>query len=224
MAATIMPSRGQAKTRRSGAPALALLLALGLAACTGGTQTEAQRAVAKAHVCSSCHGLDGKSLSSNFPRLAGQQKEYLVNQLKAFRDHSRADPHATTYMWGMAASLTDADIDALADYYSKQSPAMGSPGDSKEVAAGRTIFEMGIESENVPACKTCHGDQAEGSGEIPRLAGQHRSYLERQLQAFAENARANEIMHQNSMNLTAQQISDVAAYLASVTEPAQAQK
>jgi cytochrome c553 len=70
------------------------------------------------HVCSSCHGPGGQSISSTFPRLAGQQKDYLTTQLTNFRDHKRADPHAQTYMWGMAARLSNPTIVALATYYS----------------------------------------------------------------------------------------------------------
>ena len=51
------------------------------------------------------------------------------------------------------------------------------------------------------------------SGTIPRLAGQHRSYLERQLDSIWSNARANEIMHANAKDLTALQISQIAAFL-----------
>jgi cytochrome c553 len=196
-------------------------LALALLA-TGCSSTDKEAAVAPTndsvagteHVCSSCHGMGGKStLSSTFPRLAGQQDEYLVVQLKAFRDKSRADPHAETYMWGMAARLTDPTIDGLAGYYSAQPPIHGAPTDSAEMAAGKKIFDEGIPASNVPACAACHGEQAQGAGAIPRLAGQHRSYLERQLDAFSSNARANEIMHENSKNLTPQQISQVAAFL-----------
>ena len=166
------------------------------------------------HICSSCHGPEGKSVSPTFPNLAGQRAEYLDTQLKAFRDHSRADPHAHTYMWGMAAHLSDATIDGLASHYASLPPAPGTPGDPAEVAAGRQIYEAGIPAQNVPACNQCHGEHAEGNQGFPRLAGQHRSYLERQLEAFASEARANEIMHENSKNLTAAQISAVAAYLA----------
>ncbi len=194
----------------------ALVLALlSTAACTGPEPAPPSPSVAgTVHVCSSCHGPGGRSLqSSTFPRLAGQQQEYLVNQLKAFRDHSRADPHAHTYMWGMAARLSDPTIEGLAAYYAARTPVHGSPGDPAEMAAGKKIFDEGIPAENVPACRACHGEQAQGAGAIPRLAGQHRSYLERQLQAFSSNARANEIMHENSMNLTREQISQAAAFL-----------
>ena len=194
---------------------VALSALISVSACTGVGKNAGEETVAGTiQVCSSCHGLEGRSVSPTFPRLAGQQKEYLVTQLKAFRDHTRADPHAHTYMWGMAARLTDPTIEGIAAYYSAQTPAQGSPGDPVEMAAGRKIFEEGIPAKNVPACKACHGEKAEGAGTIPRIAAQHRSYLENQLQAFATNSRANEIMHENSKSLTAEQISQVAAFLA----------
>lgn len=208
--------------RRRGGAALAALLAL-LAAPCGAQAPQAGGAPPAGgpvdvsgtiHVCSSCHGPGGRSVSSTFPRLAGQQKDYLEAQLKAFRDHSRADPHAKTYMWGMAARLSDPLIDGIAGYYSSQPPVPGSPDNSAEATAGRKIYTEGIASPSVPACMACHGEHAEGNSVIPRLAGQHRAYIERQLEAFASMARANEVMHENSKNLTADQIRDVAAFLA----------
>ena len=134
-------------------------------------------------------------------------------QLQAFRDKTRADPHAQTYMWGMAARLSDPTIDAIAAYYASQTPVAGQPSDSPETVAGKKIFTEGIPSESVPACMACHGENAEVNGPIPRLAGQHQAYLARQLEAFASMARANEIMHENSKGLTAEQIRDVAAFV-----------
>ena len=194
-------------------------VALTVAAC-GGAQRAGSSAdstvVGTVHVCSSCHGSEGRSVSPTFPRLAGQQKDYLVAQLQAFRDKTRADPHAQTYMWGMAAQLSDQNIDAIATYYASQTPVAGEPGSSPEIAAGKKIFTEGIPSQSVPACMACHGEKAEGNGPIPRLAGQHQAYLARQLEAFASMARANQIMHENSKDLTPQQISEVTAYLATL--------
>jgi cytochrome c553 len=164
-------------------------------------------------VCSTCHGPRGISISPMFPHLAGQQAVYLETQLKAFRDRSRADPHAQAFMWGMAAQLTDPAITEIAAYYAAQPPAPGKPAGREETAAGKKIFEEGIPAQQVPACQSCHGDKAAGNGPFPRLAGQHRPYLERQLAAFISNARANEIMHANAQNLTALQISQIAAFL-----------
>jgi cytochrome c553 len=193
------------------------LAALTLAACSapGAKGADADSTVAgTVHVCSSCHGPEGRSISSTFPRLAGQQKDYIVAQLTAFRDKTRADPHAKTYMWGMAARLSDPTIEAIAAYYAAQPPVAGELASSPEITAGKKIFTDGIPSESVPPCMSCHGEKAAGNGPIPRLAGQHPAYLARQLEAFASNARANAIMHANSKNLRPEQISEVTAFLA----------
>jgi cytochrome c553 len=165
--------------------------------------------------CSTCHGAQGISTSPMFPNLAGQTPQYLEVQLKAFRDRSRADPHAQAFMWGMAAQLTDTTIKQMAEYFAAQTPAPGQSADAAETAAGKKIFDEGIDKQDVPACMACHGDKAQGNELFPRLAGQRRSYLEKQLEAFAASLRANDIMHENSKKLTALQISQVAAFLSS---------
>jgi len=209
----------EGQRRTASIPAAFAFVALTVAAC-GGTAPESGSAdstvAGTVHVCSSCHGPDGRSISPTFPRLAGQQKDYIVAQLQAFRDKTRADPHAQTYMWGMAARLSDPTIDGIAAYYASQAPVAGAPSGSPQTIAGKKIFTEGIPSEGVPACMSCHGENAEGNGPIPRLAGQHEAYLARQLEAFASMARANEIMHENSKDLTPEQISEVTAYLATL--------
>jgi cytochrome c553 len=166
------------------------------------------------HVCSSCHGLDGRSITPFFPSLAGQQKDYLVAQLKAFREKKRADPHAKTYMFGMAARLDDATIDGLAAYYS----ALPAPPPQQlapdAVLAGQAIVANGVDSRNVPACSGCHGEKSEGAGEIPRLAGQHPEYIVDQLLAFKSKERDNEEMYENAINLTPEEVEQVATYFA----------
>lgn len=134
--------------------------------------------------CSVCHGPGGRSVSPNFPRLAGQHEDYLENQLKAFRDHSRSDEDAQNYMWGWARALSDTDIAAIGDYYQAQTPAKGEPVSPILEARGRKIYEQGLPSRAVPACIACHGPGAAGNGSIPRLAGQHASYLVKQLRVF----------------------------------------
>jgi len=196
-------------------PKILLLAVVGLVLVTARAEAQEQKAAPDlvTRVCSTCHGIRGISISPMFPNLAGQQAVYLETQLKAFRDRSRADPHAQAFMWGMAAQLTDAAIAEISAYYAAQPPAPGTPAGREETAAGKKIFEQGIAAQQVPPCQSCHGPKAAGNGPFPRLAGQHRAYLERQLAAFISNARANEVMHATAQNLTALQISQLAAFL-----------
>lgn len=198
-------------------------LALALAACNvsepSGQSTAAQEqsiVEGTVHVCTSCHGFHGRSTSPTFPNLAGQQKDYIVAQLKAFRDHTRADPHAHTYMWGMAATLSDATIAGVAEYFSSQPAASGTPADPTLIAEGQKIFKNGIPERKVPACQTCHGVNGQGNAIIPRLAGQHPGYIADQLANFASGARANDIMHFNAKYLTQQETLQLAAYVGSL--------
>ena len=120
----------EARHRTASIPAAFAFVALAVAACGGtGPETAGVDPVVAGtlHVCSSCHGPDGRSISPTFPRLAGQQKDYIVAQLQAFRDKTRADPHAQTYMWGMAARLSDPTIDGIAAFYASQTPIAGEP-------------------------------------------------------------------------------------------------
>ena len=66
--------------------------------------------------CAACHGATGIGVGPIWPNLAGQKEQYLVKQIKAFRDGTRVDP----MMAPMVAALTDTDIDNLAAYYSSQ--------------------------------------------------------------------------------------------------------
>jgi cytochrome c553 len=194
----------------------AFALAVSLAACQSGpTKTAEEGPVAGTiHLCSSCHGMTGRSVSPTFPILAGQQQEYLETQLRAFRDHTRADPHAHTYMWGMAKNLDDKTIEGVAAYFAGQ-PSEPSRGAAKD-SLGAKLYATGAESRDVPACLGCHGEKGEGQGAIPRLAGQHAGYLSEQLGHFRSNARSNETMHMNALNLTDAEISALAEYLSSL--------
>jgi cytochrome c553 len=136
-------------------------------------------------VCSLCHGVDGNSVSPAFPRLAGQQATYLKSQLVAFRSHHRADPAGTEYMWGLSHHLSDAQIAALADYYSKQTPrGYRRSADPQLLAEGKAIFEQGVAAQDVIACSACHGPKGQGIEAFPRLSHQHADYLIKQLNIF----------------------------------------
>ncbi len=135
-------------------------------------------------VCSNCHGVDGNSVSPNFPRLAAQPEGYLDAQLKLFRSHDRRDPAGFEYMWGLSRHLSDAQIAGLAKYFADQKPAANRAVSTPLAQRGRDIFEHGIPDRNVPPCSACHGAHGEGHDAFPRLAGQHADYLMKQLDVF----------------------------------------
>jgi len=164
-------------------------------------------------VCGTCHGPQGNNTQPKFPRLAGQNANYLATQLKAFRSQARGDPDAIGYMWGMAAELDDDTIAALAAYYAAQRPDAGSGGDAAAIARGREIYDHGITAEGVPACSSCHGPDAHGIQDFPRLAGQHEQYVLKQLASFQSNMRKVAIMHGVAQNLRLPEMESVAAFL-----------
>ncbi len=166
--------------------------------------------------CALCHGVTGHSISPTFPNLAGQTDTYLQTQLHAFRDQTRADPDALSYMWGMAAQLSDATIQAIASYYAVQAPSRAKTGDARLMARGKQIFEEGVISQGIPACATCHGLQARGNDVFPRLAGQHADYLVKQALVIQRGLRASPIMHDVIKDLSHDQLRAVAAYLESL--------
>jgi cytochrome c553 len=167
--------------------------------------------------CVNCHGASGRSISPTFPNLAAQTVPYLEAQLRAFRDQTRADPDALSYMWGMASQLSDATIEAISTYYAAQTPPLAKTGDAKLMARGKQIFEEGVTSQGVPACATCHGPQARGNNIFPRLAGQHAAYLIKQALVIQRGLRAAPVMHEVLKDLSHDQMRAVATYLESLS-------
>jgi cytochrome c553 len=95
-----------------------LAATLALAGPAAAADLGAGQAKAK-EVCQACHGLEGKSISPDYPNLAGQYPDYLA---KALRDY-QAGRRKNAIMAGMAATLTPKDIDNVAAYYAAQ-PAL----------------------------------------------------------------------------------------------------
>jgi cytochrome c553 len=172
--------------------------------------------------CAGCHGPQGHSYSPKFPVLAGQQANYLVSQLQGFKAQTRGDADALGYMWGMAAPLDDALMTGLADYYSRQTPRAGPPGDPALIARGKDIYQNGDSAQGIPPCGACHGPGAagtagvEGAGSFPRLAGQHVQYLMKQLRSFQTNMRNVAVMHGVAAGLQRADMQAVATYLQSL--------
>jgi cytochrome c553 len=173
---------------------------------------------AKLEYCKTCHGLSGEGYHGYFtmPRLAGQQPQYIENQLQAFIEHRRTNQ----VMFNVAHSLNPSMVATLAGHFHGLSPAPAGDGPQRLAANGKTIYEEGIPEANVAACFACHGVEGRGHDEIPRLAGQLYPYLVKQLTNWdkergqgAGKADTSAIMAPTVHNLTPSQIAAVASYV-----------
>ena len=150
---------------------------------------------------------------ANVSQLAGQQNEYLKLQLADFKSHARSDKTGTQYMWGFT-HLTETQIAELADYFSSQSP-MKADADTPD-ARGELIFRQGLPGAGVAQCSSCHGADGQGSGPIPRLAGQHAAYMIRQIKVFQQTDRARCALTKQNHSLSDADAESVAHYMATL--------
>lgn len=166
--------------------------------------------------CANCHGAQGRSINPKFPIIAGQHATYLAAQLKNFKAQTRGDADAIGYMWGMSAPLSDDLIEGLAAYYGAQQPPAGEPSNEALIARGRDIYANGVPAESIPPCVSCHGANAVGTDDFPRLAGQHVQYLLKQLRSFKNSMRNVAVMHVVTVALKPDEMTAVASYLQSL--------
>jgi cytochrome c553 len=164
--------------------------------------------------CNWCHGASGQGYTPA-PRLAGQRPQYIATQLMNFSNHARDNPFSKMYMWGAAANLSHQAARDLAIYYSALSPKAANDGDKELTAQGRSIYQEGMPDANIVACVVCHGPNAEGVRQIPRLGGLAYTYLKRRLEQWGEgyHTAAGPPMPDIAGKLSPDQIDALASYL-----------
>lgn len=198
---------------------LALVVANAQAAESEGSKIAREGNFRGAAACSSCHGMDGAGATvAAFPRLAGQNADYLSKQLHDMQQGLRSDP----VMQPMAKALNDKEIVAVAKYYASLPVASDKePAASEEMLKkGEQLATLGDWSKGVPACFQCHGEKGTGVGlHFPAIAPQSANYLANQLRNWKSGSRHND--PQDLMKTVAERLSDdevaaVAAYLASL--------
>ena len=173
--------------------------------------------------CKSCHGTHGQGYDAAYtiPRLAGQQIPYIENVFKALKQHTRDDPTAQMFMIPAEGSIKPGMHSLLAEYFHGLDARPAEDGPRDLVAEGKKIYDEGVPSAHVPACTACHGTDAKGSEAIPRLAGQHYSYLVGQLMGWQKGYRSKDPVKPDAPNsmqpiaatMNTEQIAAVAAYL-----------
>ncbi|MDR3411384.1 MAG: c-type cytochrome [Formivibrio sp.] len=162
-------------------------------------------------ICVACHGVDGNSVISTNPVLAGQHSDYLYKQLSEFKASKRKNP----VMFGIATTLSDTDMANAAAWFSSQQPKEQGASDKALIEAGRAIYRGGIAAKGLPACMSCHSPDGAGiPAQFPRLAGQHAAYIRAQLTAFRAGDRANSaIMMPIAEKMTDKEIKAVAEFI-----------
>ena len=183
------------------------------------TQSLAQGSVAagqaKALSCAACHGIDGNSVTPDWPSLAGQHANYTARQLHAFQSGDRSN----VLMDAFASTLTDADIDDLSAYFATL-PAIQRGADPDLVGLGQRIYRGGLPDRGIAACIACHGPAGRGNplAAYPVIRGQHAAYLVSTLRAYAAGERrsdnaANLMMQDIAVALREEEMQAVASYI-----------
>jgi cytochrome c553 len=166
--------------------------------------------------CTWCHGSSAQGFM-RAPRLAGQRDQYIENQLQSFKEHTRDNPRSQQYMWAAAANVSPETAHDLAAYFSSLPFQAANDGDATLAPAGHTIYEEGIAESNVVACVVCHGPNAEGVREIPRLGGLSYGYLKQRLEQWGAGYHAAAgPMPQIAGTLSPNDIDALASYLSFV--------
>ncbi|MDM8566749.1 c-type cytochrome [Candidatus Halobeggiatoa sp. HSG11] len=161
-------------------------------------------------LCTTCHGADAKtSIQAIYPKLAGQDAEYLAAQTKHIKDKTRTGGQTGT-MVPFTMALTDADITAIAGWIASQ------PSGAKGGDIGGTFAAKG--------CNNCHGNDGQSKGPgaknvVPKLAGQNAEYIIAQTTAIKDGKRsggntADMTADKNVQGLTVDDIKAIAADLA----------
>lgn len=171
-----------------------------------------------ATACQTCHVLDGSgNAAAGYPRLAGLNPGQIAKQLHDFQQGTRKNPS----MQPIARGLSEAEVTNVAAYFAAQRPkATLAIGDKALIARGEHLALSGLWDMDIPACVSCHGPAGRGVGtHFPALAGQHASYIAKQIEAWRNGTRANDpqsLMKGIATRLPQDDIAAVSAYFASL--------
>lgn len=135
----------------------------------------------KAAICAACHGMDGNSLVSIWPKLAEQHADYAARQSRLIREQKRNVPE----MYPIVANMSDQELADIAAYYEQQTLKAG-VADEALVDKGEALYQAGNHESGVPACAACHGPSGSGikGAYYPRLSGQHADYTQSRLNDY----------------------------------------
>ena len=156
------------------------------AEATAAIKGTAEAGAAKAATCLACHGPNGNSVNPEWPVIAGQNANYLAEQIALIRDGKRMN----ALMQPMVKGLSDQDVADLSAYFASQTP-VGHEADVATWQAGEKLFRGGDTARGIPACMACHGPVGRGNpaAGYPALRAQYGVYTVKQLGYYATQVR-----------------------------------
>ncbi len=196
------------KSRIAAAAVAVQLLGIGAAAAADRALVgDPQAGAAKAGLCAACHGPTGNSENPEWPSLAGQHHEYLVEQLQLLKSGVRVAPA----MNPMAATLSPQDMADVASHFEQQT-LVGLEADPALWQAGQKLYRGGDAARAIPACIGCHGPNGRGNGPArwPQIRGQQPGYVAAQLKNDAARSRYAAVAGQPAPPAGAEIMSDIA--------------
>ena len=167
--------------------------------------------------CTWCHGAGAQGYTVA-PRLAGQRPQYIMSQIRSFHEHTRDNPFSKQYMWGAVAALNPYTARDLAAYFASIPPKPANDGDASLASRGRTIYMDGIPEANIVSCYACHGPNAEGIRDIPRLGGLAYFYIKARLEQWGRgyHSTPGSPMPMVATHLGPEEVEALASYLSFV--------
>lgn len=159
--------------------------------------------------CSGCHAVPGYTNAYpnyHVPRLGGQNPDYIVAALSAYKAGQRNHPT----MLANASNLTQDDMTNIGAYLSGFELTPDTPPVHGNVSAGASKAKEA-------GCAGCHGQEGRNTQapNYPKLAGQYPDYLVKALKEYRSGARQQAIMNGIAGGLSDQDIDNLAAYFAS---------
>ena len=106
--------------------------------------------------CAACHGIDGNSINTDWPSLAGQNQKYLYDQLGYFVSGKRENALMTAVI-PYLKTLSSNELLDIAAYYAESSASVGqADSDANLLALGESLYRSGDLNRGIPACTACH--------------------------------------------------------------------
>ena len=137
--------------------------------------------------CVGCHGVRGNSLVPSIPSLAGQNANYLVTAMQAYKNGKRSNK----VMADVTKKMNTRRMENIAAYYANQIPAKG-----KKTSKNKIKFRPLQEGGDIAAvCNACHGPNGNSIQKgVPSLTRLHPDYIQAAIKNYKNGNRKHEMM------------------------------